>query len=84
MSKSLVAGVPSHHAGRIDQRTNGERLNALTLRHSIESEREWERHLQSQKAEYEAIIQRHLKFIDQVCDDGHRFHVRTARSCAPS
>jgi hypothetical protein len=29
-------------------------------------ERDFEHHLQTQKDEYEAIIQRHLKFIDQV------------------
>jgi hypothetical protein len=44
------------------------RENEFQLRTNNEEiqQREFERHLQTQKDEYEAIIQRHLKFIDKV------------------
>ena len=38
----------------------------LNIRHAKESERELEHRLQLQKDDYEATIQRHLTFIDQV------------------
>lgn len=39
-----------------------------TLSPDNNKENEFEHQLQTQKNEYEAIIQRHLKFIDQVID----------------
>ncbi|CAF3686703.1 unnamed protein product [Rotaria sp. Silwood1] len=47
------------------QRLNQQR--ELNIRHAKESERELEHRLQLQKDDYEATIQRHLTFIDQVC-----------------
>ncbi|KAG7491232.1 hypothetical protein MATL_G00000850 [Megalops atlanticus] len=41
----------------------------LTVRHVKETERELSRNLQQQKEQYEATIQRHLSFIDQLIDD---------------
>ena len=39
----------------------------LTLRHTHEADNEMHLRLQAQKNDYEATIQRHLSFIDQVC-----------------
>ncbi|CAF1422790.1 unnamed protein product [Adineta steineri] len=41
-----------------------------------ETERDFEHHLQAQKDEYETIIQRHLKFIDQLIGDKKRLSER--------
>ena len=41
----------------------------LTVRHAKETEREMTHRLHLQKDEYEAAIQRHLSFIDQLIDD---------------
>ncbi|XP_036392275.1 centrosomal protein of 131 kDa [Megalops cyprinoides] len=41
----------------------------LTVRQVKETERELSRNLQQQKEQYEATIQRHLSFIDQLIDD---------------
>lgn len=41
----------------------------LTLRHVKETEKELNRNFQLQKDQYEATIQRHLVFIDQLIDD---------------
>ncbi|XP_032653187.1 centrosomal protein of 131 kDa isoform X3 [Chelonoidis abingdonii] len=41
----------------------------LTVRHVKESEKELSRRLQLQREQYEAAIQRHLAFIDQLIDD---------------
>ncbi|TRY96585.1 hypothetical protein DNTS_014461, partial [Danionella cerebrum] len=41
----------------------------LTIRHVKETERELNHTLQLQKEQYEATIQRHLTFIDQLIDD---------------
>ena len=38
----------------------------LTFRHVKETEKELSRNFQLQKEQYEATIQRHLTFIDQV------------------
>ncbi len=38
----------------------------LTMRHVKETEKELSRNFQLQKEQYEATIQRHLTFIDQV------------------
>lgn len=38
----------------------------LTVRHVKETEKELNRNFQLQKEQYEATIQRHLAFIDQV------------------
>lgn len=38
----------------------------LTVRHVKETEKELSRNFQLQKEQYEATIQRHLTFIDQV------------------
>lgn len=38
----------------------------LTMRHVKETEKELNRNFQLQKEQYEATIQRHLTFIDQV------------------
>lgn len=40
----------------------------LTLRHAQEADKEMQQRLQVQKNDYEATIQRHLNFIDQVSD----------------
>ncbi|CAF0738605.1 unnamed protein product [Rotaria sordida] len=51
---------------------NQEQLNQqyeTTLHHSKDFEQDIDYHLQKQKDEYEAIIQRHLKFIDQLIND---------------
>lgn len=39
----------------------------LTLHHVKETEKELNHNLEMQKQQYEATIQRHLTFIDQVC-----------------
>ncbi|XP_028674883.2 centrosomal protein of 131 kDa isoform X2 [Erpetoichthys calabaricus] len=41
----------------------------LTVRHIKETEKELNHNLQLQKEQYEATIQRHLSFIDQLIDD---------------
>nr|XP_006635230.2 PREDICTED: centrosomal protein of 131 kDa isoform X2 [Lepisosteus oculatus] len=41
----------------------------LTVRHTKETEKELNRSFQLQKEQYEATIQRHLGFIDQLIDD---------------
>ncbi|XP_066560484.1 centrosomal protein of 131 kDa isoform X1 [Amia ocellicauda] len=41
----------------------------LTVRHVKETEKELNRNFQLQKEQYEATIQRHLAFIDQLIDD---------------
>ncbi|XP_030631202.1 centrosomal protein of 131 kDa [Chanos chanos] len=41
----------------------------LTVRHVKETEKELNRNFQLQKEQYEATIQRHLTFIDQLIDD---------------
>ena len=38
----------------------------LTIRHTQEADKEMQIRLESQKNDYEATIQRHLNFIDQV------------------
>ncbi len=38
----------------------------LTIRHTQEADKEMQIRLESQKNDYEATIQRHLGFIDQV------------------
>jgi hypothetical protein len=40
--------------------------HATTSRSISDFERDFDYQIQTQKSEYEAIIQRHLKFIDQV------------------
>ncbi|KAG5262811.1 hypothetical protein AALO_G00279160 [Alosa alosa] len=41
----------------------------LTIRHVKETEKELNRSMQQQREQYEATIQRHLSFIDQLIDD---------------
>jgi hypothetical protein len=41
----------------------------LTIRHGQEAEKEMNLRIESQKNDYETIIQRHLSFIDQLIDD---------------
>ncbi|XP_062382004.1 centrosomal protein of 131 kDa [Sardina pilchardus] len=41
----------------------------LTIRHVKETEKELTRSMQQQREQYEATIQRHLSFIDQLIDD---------------
>jgi 5-azacytidine-induced protein 1 len=41
----------------------------LTMRHTHEADNEMQLRLQTQKNDYEATIQRHLSFIDQLIDD---------------
>lgn len=41
----------------------------LTIRHAKDVEREMQKRLEVQKAEYEETIKRHLAFIDQLIDD---------------
>ncbi|XP_031417460.1 centrosomal protein of 131 kDa isoform X2 [Clupea harengus] len=41
----------------------------LTIRHVKETEKELNRTIQQQREQYEATIQRHLSFIDQLIDD---------------
>lgn len=49
----------------------------LTLRHAQEADKEMQQRLQVQKNDYEATIQRHLNFIDQVSDLSLSFLVFT-------
>ncbi|CAF1535181.1 unnamed protein product, partial [Rotaria sordida] len=58
----------------LQQRLNQQR--ELNIRHAKESERELEHRLQLQKDDYEATIQRHLTFIDQLIDDKKKLSER--------
>ncbi|CAF1273302.1 unnamed protein product [Rotaria sp. Silwood1] len=62
------------------QRLNQQR--ELNIRHAKESERELEHRLQLQKDDYEATIQRHLTFIDQLIDDKKKLSERCERLVA--
>ncbi|CAF4034112.1 unnamed protein product [Rotaria sordida] len=61
----------------LQQRLNQQR--ELNIRHAKESERELEHRLQLQKDDYEATIQRHLTFIDQLIDDKKKLSERCER-----
>ncbi|CAF4837456.1 unnamed protein product [Rotaria socialis] len=64
----------------LQQRLNQQR--ELNIRHAKESERELEHRLQLQKDDYEATIQRHLSFIDQLIDDKKKLSERCERLVA--
>ncbi|CAF2977960.1 unnamed protein product [Rotaria sp. Silwood2] len=51
-------------------------LYESSLHRSKDFEQDYDYHLQKQKDEYEAIIQRHLKFIDQLIDDKKKISQR--------
>jgi len=44
----------------------------LTMRHAKETEKEMQKRLDVQKAEYEEAIKRHISFIDQVRSSSDR------------
>lgn len=53
--------------GMLEKALNQQR--ELTIRHTQEADKEMQIRLEAQKADYEATIQRHLNFIDQLIDD---------------